>query len=62
MGCEKHPVESEIRFLDGRVERFINHLPRTRWQRLTDLDAFWVALILAIFCAVVVELVWQFLK
>ena len=29
MGCAAHPVEPEIRFLDGRVERFIN-LPPTR--------------------------------
>jgi len=32
MGCERHPVEPKIRFLDGRVEPFIR-LPLTRWQR-----------------------------
>jgi hypothetical protein len=62
MGCEKHPVESEIRFLDGRVERFINQLPCTRWQRLTEWDTLFVALILAMFFAVVVELVSRLLK
>lgn len=38
MGCLNHPVEPEIRFLDGRAERFIK-LPPTRWQRLTEWDA-----------------------
>ena len=32
MGCERHPVEPEIRFLDGHVEPFIQR-PLTRWQR-----------------------------
>ena len=40
MGCERHPVEPEIRFLDGRVEPFIR-LPLTRWQRLKE----WPALV-----------------
>jgi len=55
MGCEKHPVEPEIRFLDGRVERFIR-LPLTRWQRLTEWDALLVAAVLALVFAVIVEL------
>jgi hypothetical protein len=55
MGCEAHPVEPEIRFLDGRVERFIS-LPPTRWQRLTQRDAIVVAAILALVFAVVVRL------
>lgn len=38
MGCANHPVEPEIRFLDGRTERFVK-LPPTRWQRLTEWDA-----------------------
>jgi hypothetical protein len=55
MGCERHPVESEIRFLDGRVEPFIR-LPLTRWQRLTEWDALLVAAVLALAFAVIVEL------
>jgi hypothetical protein len=55
MGCEAHPVEPEIRFLDGRVERFIS-LPPTRWQRLTQWDALVVAAILALVSAVVAGL------
>lgn len=55
MGCERHPVESEIHFLDGRIEPFIR-LPLTRWQRLTERDAFIVAAVLALFFAVLVEL------
>jgi hypothetical protein len=55
MGCEAHPVEPEIRFLDGRVERFIS-LPPTRWQRLTQWDALVVAAIFALVFAVVVGL------
>lgn len=54
MGCERHPVEPEIRFLDGRVERFISR-PVTRWQRLTEWDALFVAAILAAVFAVVVD-------
>jgi hypothetical protein len=52
MGCERHPVEPEIRFLDGRVERFIR-FPLTRWQRLTEWDALLVAAVLALFFAVI---------
>jgi len=53
MGCERHPVEPEIHFLDGRVEPFIRP-PLTRWQRWR-----WhllVAAVLALVCAVIVEL------
>ncbi len=55
MGCEKHPVEPAIRFLDGRVERFIR-LPLTRWQRLTEWDALLIAAVLALVFAVIVGL------
>jgi hypothetical protein len=55
MGCERHPVEPEIRFLDGRVERFIR-LPLTRWQQLFKWDALLLAAFLALFFAVIVEL------
>jgi hypothetical protein len=55
MGCKNHPVEPEIRFLDGRVERFIR-LPLTRWQRLTERDALLVAAVLALVFAVIVGL------
>jgi len=55
MGCERHPVKSEIHFLDGRVEPFIR-LPLTRWQRLTEWDALLVAAFLALVFAVIVEL------
>jgi hypothetical protein len=55
MGCERHPVEPEIRFLDGRVERFIR-LPVTRWQRVTEWDALLIAAVLALVFAVIVGL------
>jgi hypothetical protein len=55
MGCQKHPVEPEIHFLDGRVERFIR-LPSTRWQRLTERDDLLIAIILALVFAVIVGL------
>jgi hypothetical protein len=55
MGCERHPVESEIRFLDGRIEPFIR-LPLTRWQRLAEWDALLVAAVLAFIFAVIFEL------
>ncbi len=54
MGCEKHPVEPAIRFLDGRVEPFIR-LPLARWRRLTERDAV-IALVLTLVCAGIVEL------
>lgn len=50
MGCEKHPVESEIHFLDGRTEPYIR-LPLTRWQRMTERDTLIVAGILALIFA-----------
>lgn len=53
MGCKAHPVEPEIRFLDGRVER-LDKIPPTRWQRLTDPYALVLAVIFAIVFAVVV--------
>jgi hypothetical protein len=56
MGCERHPVAPEIRFLDGRAERFIR-LPRTRWQRLIEWDALLTAAVLALVFAVIVELI-----
>ena len=52
MGCERHPVNPEIRFLDGRVEPFIR-IPLTRWQRLTEWDALLVAGVLALFFALI---------
>jgi len=55
MGCENHRVEPEIRFLDGRVERFIR-LPLTRWRRLIEWDDLLVAAVLAFVFAVIVEL------
>jgi hypothetical protein len=55
MGCGRHPVEPEIRFLDGRVERFIR-LPLTRWQRVTEWDALLIAAVLALVFAVIVGL------
>src|ERR1035437_3859601 len=55
MGCLRHPVESKIDFRDGRVEPFIR-LPLTRWQRLTEWDNLLVAAFLALFFAVIVEL------
>ena len=59
MGCKNHPVEPEIRFLDGRVERFIR-LPLTRWQRLTEWDALLIAAVLAVIFAVIVGLLLKF--
>jgi len=58
MGCERHQVEPEIRFLDGRVERFVK-LPPTRWQRLTEWDALVVAFVLAVIAAIVVGLLFK---
>ena len=55
MGCADHPVEPQIEFLDGRVERFIS-LPVTRWQRLTEPYGLAVAVFLAVILAVVVGL------
>jgi hypothetical protein len=55
MGCENHSVEPEIRFLDGRVERFIR-LPLARWRRLIEWDALLIAAVLALVFAVIVGL------
>lgn len=55
MGCEKHSVEPEIHFLDGRVEPFIR-LPLKRWRRLIEWDALLVAAVLAVVCTGIVEL------
>lgn len=54
MGCERHPVESKIRFHDGRIEPFIR-LPLTRWQRLTEWNNLLLAIFLALFFAVIFE-------
>ncbi|MHB8218171.1 MAG: hypothetical protein ACYDDS_19020 [Candidatus Sulfotelmatobacter sp.] len=54
MGCANHPVESQIHFLDGRVEPFIIRLPLTRWQRVTEKDPLIVAVVLAVVFAVVI--------
>src|SRR5216684_2885291 len=51
MGCEKHPVEPQIRFLDGSVERFIR-LPQPRWRQF-KWDAL-AAIILALVFAIIV--------
>jgi hypothetical protein len=61
MGCERHPVISEIHFLDGRVEPFIR-LPLTRWQRLTEWDALLVAAILAFVAAGIIELLFRLIR
>lgn len=53
MGCEKHRVEPEIHFLDGRIERLIR-LPLTRWQRLTEWDHLLEAGVLAVAAAIFV--------
>jgi len=60
MGCKRHPVETEIRFQDGRVERFIR-LPPTRWKRLTEWDALAVAVILALVFAFIVDRFFHFI-
>ena len=58
MGCERHPVEPQIRFLDGHVEPFIR-LPSTRWQRLTEWDALFVAAVLALVFAIILDLLFR---
>src|SRR5208337_1192972 len=58
MGCERHRVEPEIHFLDGRIEPFIR-LPLTRWQRLTERDALLVASVLAVVAAILVGLLFK---
>lgn len=54
MGCETHPVEDKIHFLDGRSESF-TRLPLTRWRRLTERDGLIVDAVLALFFAALVE-------
>ena len=58
MGCEKHRVEPEVHFLDGRIGPFIR-LPLTRWQRLTEWDALLVAGVLAVVAAILVGLLFK---
>jgi hypothetical protein len=53
MGCERHPVQAEIRFLDGHVEPF-TRMPLARWRRLTERDVI-LAAVLAVVFAVIVE-------
>jgi hypothetical protein len=60
MGCVNHPVEPEIRFLDGRVERLIK-LPPTRWQKLMEPEHVIAAVILALVFAVIVDLLFKLL-
>jgi hypothetical protein len=55
VGCKNHSVEPEIRFLDGRIERFVR-LPLARWQRLIEWDALVMAAVLALVFAVIVGL------
>ncbi len=59
MGCEKHPVEPQIHFLDGSVERFIR-LPQPRWRQW-KWDVL-MAVILAVVFAILVELVFKWVK
>ena len=56
MGCEKHPVEPEIDFLDGHTERFIR-LPQPRWRQF-KWDAL-AAIILALIFAILFGLVFK---
>ena len=55
MGCEKHPVEPEIRFLDGRAEPFIR-LPLTNWERLKEWPAVVLAVVFALIFALILKL------
>lgn len=55
MGCERHPVEPEIRLLDGRVEPFIR-FPLTRWDRLKEWPAVVLAVIFALIFALILKL------
>jgi hypothetical protein len=55
MGCERHPIEPEIRFLDGRVEPYIR-LPLTRWQRLKEWPAVVLAVVFALISALILKL------
>jgi hypothetical protein len=60
MGCEKHRVEAEIRFLDGRTERFTK-LPPTRGQMWTKPDHIIPAIVFAVIFAVLVDLLSKWL-
>ena len=51
MGCLFHPVEDQIKFLDGRTERFVS-LPPTRWHKLKDPYAVVLAVVFALVFAV----------
>lgn len=55
MGCEKHPVDAEIHFLDETVELFTGRLPKTRWQRMMEPDTLVIAVVLALIFAVIVD-------
>ena len=55
MGCEKHPVTPEIRFLDGRAEPFIR-FPLTRWERLKEWPAVILAVVFALIFALILKL------
>jgi len=48
MGCERHPVHAEIRFMDGRVEPF-TQIPSARWRRLIEPDVVLAAVFGLIF-------------
>jgi hypothetical protein len=52
MGCDKHPANPQIRFLDGSAEPFIR-LPLTRWQRLTAWDVIVAAVVFALIVGVI---------
>jgi hypothetical protein len=58
MGCERHPVEPEIHFLDGTVESFTGRLPSNRWQHW-KWHIFW-AVVFAIVAAFVVDRFFHF--
>jgi hypothetical protein len=60
MGCDKHPVNPQILFLDGSVEPFIR-LPLTRWQGLTEWKGLFVAIVLAVVFAVIVAVIFHFI-
>jgi hypothetical protein len=55
MGCEKHPVEAEIQFLDGTVESFTGRLPVKRWQAMLKADVLIPAVVLALLFALVAD-------
>jgi hypothetical protein len=62
MGCERHPVTPEIRFLDERVKPFIGELPLKRWQRLKkEWPALVLAFVFGLICAPIGEIIFKFL-